>query len=435
MIEYLSFCRLQIACFAVLIYVGILFIVTGKGTKCNPFADKLFFLSEIAVVFDAVTAYSVNNLDKMPFGLNIVFHGIFYILLQLIVFCLFMYLLSITESLPKTMLAKCIIFGSLLIMLALTIAFLPQIKIAYGDTSNYSYGPPVYITYSSMPILIVLSVIYCLRYRKQFNRLKMWTYISCLAGAFLLSLLQFLVPEVLCTSLTVSYISISVVLNAENPVNYRLAMFIEKSKMEKCYYDRLDEIEQKQSLIRHDEKHYLAALAGLCAEGKIEEIEKLLKVMDVELQKNTPRKWVHNRIVNALFNEKELIARKQGVTIDFEIEPDIVFPSVKDIDLISMFGNLIDNAVRAEHDLSDSTKKVNVRLFETDGNFIMFTVENHYKNVVVKGGRIVSTKKSAGIHGLGLVSVRSVTERYGGLLDLNYDGEVFVASISLPKHV
>ena len=93
--------------------------------------------------------------------------------------------------------------------------------------------------------------------------------------------------------------------------------------MEKNYYDRLEEIEQKQSIIRHDEKHYLAAIGGLCAEGKTEEIARLLKVMNIELQKNTPKKYVRNRITNALFNEKENIASKENVKIDFQVEPEV----------------------------------------------------------------------------------------------------------------
>lgn len=114
---------------------------------------------------------------------------------------------------------------------------------------------------------------------------------------------------------------------------------------------------------------------------------------------------------------------------------------MEDIDLIAMFGNLIDNAVRAEKEWKDSPDKdsvdsaVVIKLFETEGNFIMFTVENHFLTLDVKNGKLVSTKRVPGEHGLGLFNVERLCEKYGGLFDMETEGNTFISSICLPKKI
>lgn len=70
--------------------------------------------------------------------------------------------------------------------------------------------------------------------------------------------------------------------------------------------------------------------------------------------------------------------------------------------MIAMFGNLIDNAIRAASQCEK--KEVTVRLFEPEGNFVVFIVENPYAGVIKKSGaRFLSTKENQEEHGIGLV--------------------------------
>ena len=64
----------------------------------------------------------------------------------------------------------------------------------------------------------------------------------------------------------------------------------------------------------------------------------------------------------------------------------------------------------------------------------MFVVENHFMNIETKNGKIISTKKLPGEHGIGMFNVRSLCDSYGGVFDIEIDGELFIASICLPKN-
>lgn len=439
MLQFLSYSRMQIGCLVFLMYVGFLLIRGKDGdTESNIFADLLLIFGDICVVFDAITAWSVNSLDVVPMKANIVLHGVFYILLETELWLMYFYFRSIANRLPDTRWQK--IFFAVLIALiyALTIVYMPELRIVKGKMTNYSYGAPVFIVFSLVPLSLFLVLVFGRKYFMRSDPMKKLAFKSSFIAVSIFTVIQLFFPESLVTSLNVTLLVLSVSLNSENPLFLKLDRLTRKYELEKNYYDRLDEIEQRQSIIRHDEKHYLAAIAGLCAEGKTEDIEKLLNVMNIELQKNTPKKYVRNRIVNALLNEKEALAKKDFVNIDFQIEPEVELEGFEEIDLIAMFGNLIDNAVRAEREWLESIGRkcdsaVGIKLFETDGNFIMFIVENHFRNIETKNGRMVTTKDQPGQHGIGLFNVRLLCEKYGGVYDMEIDDGVFTTSICLPK--
>lgn len=440
MMDLLVYSRLQLGCFVFLAYIGFLMILSaGKERDCNVFSDLLYILGMVCVVFDALTAWSVNRPDVVSRSTNIILHGIFYILLESELWLMYFYFRSIVNRLPNSIGQLVFFVVLVLASFAVTLINLPNIEFVSGNTTNYSYGIPVFVIFSLVPLFLIFIFIFGRKALVDSDPIKKLTFTLCFLTVCIFSLIQFIFPESLVTSLNVSIIVISVALNSENPLFHKMEKFRKKYEMEKKYYDRLDEIEQRQAIIRHDEKHYLAAIGGLCAEGKTEEIEKLLKVMNIELQKNTPKKYVRNRITNALFNEKESIALRQNIRLDFQVEPEVDLDEFADVDLIAMFGNIIDNAVRAEaewmacnHD-GKCDNSVGIKLFETDGNFIMLVVENHFARLETRNGKIVTTKNEPEQHGLGLINIKRICEKYGGVFDMEMEDNIFTVSVCLPK--
>ncbi len=103
MLDFLSYSRMQIGCLVFLTYVGFL-LIRGKDedTECNIFADLLLVFGGICVVFDAITAWSVNNPAIVSMRANMVLHGIFYILLETELWLMYFYFRSIANRLPDS---------------------------------------------------------------------------------------------------------------------------------------------------------------------------------------------------------------------------------------------------------------------------------------------------------------------------------------------
>lgn len=215
--------------------------------------------------------------------------------------------------------------------------------------------------------------------------------------------------------------------------NYELAVLKQKVEIEKNYYDRLDEIEQKQVIVRHDIKHYISVMKMLCTEKKYDELENLLCTFESGMNKITPKTYIQNRIVNALFCEKESCSTKNGIKLSIDVEPNVSFSYLSDIDSISLFGNLIDNAVRAETESSGDERKVELKLFEGEGNFNVLSVTNHYSEIKKEKGVFLTTKKVQEGHGIGLKSVSNIVEKYKGIMNIDTSDGLFEVTVCLPK--
>ena len=94
--------------------------------------------------------------------------------------------------------------------------------------------------------------------------------------------------------------------------------------------------------------------------------------------------------------------------------------------------NLLDNAI-----LAASKKKkdfsVMVRIFmQKDGKLCVIKVVNDFAEELKEvRGRLISTKKEAGVHGIGLSSVSKIAEQYSGYLEHYISDEKFNAVVVL----
>ena len=106
--EVIQWCKSQLICLLILAYVGIDYIKEGKQlnrltkkSNCNTIYDMLFIVTEVAVVFDAITAFTVNYLQQIPRGINLFFHAYMFISYEIYVVLLFWYWVSVTIGIPK----------------------------------------------------------------------------------------------------------------------------------------------------------------------------------------------------------------------------------------------------------------------------------------------------------------------------------------------
>lgn len=433
MIEY---CKMQIACLVILCYTGYKLIDDGTNNRCNIFYDTLFVLAEISIFFDGFTAYTVNHLGSISLWINLGAHLLFFLSLDAVVYFLFLYIVSITFGFPKKPLLQSLFFiPPVLVFLGVTV-FINKIKFIEGKITNYSMGISVYVCFIFAALFCFSCIVIFLMNYHHLSVSKRKGIIVCILTVGIIALIQLLYPESLTTSLAVTLSVIAVYLNIENPTKKENLILEEKNELERKFYNRLDELEKNQSIYRHDAKHYLSVLLTLCGENKTDEMKAILEQMNNDIIKFTPKIYTDNRIFNALINDKEARAKYNSVKLDLNIEPHVYLGFIKDIDLIAMFGNLIDNAVRAEKGTSLEEKIVKVSLYEAEGNFIIFNVENHFENPVVRlGDRFLSTKNEIGEHGLGIESVKNLVEKYNGFLDLDIDekNKIWISSLCITK--
>ncbi|WP_419999778.1 ATP-binding protein [Streptomyces boninensis] len=128
-------------------------------------------------------------------------------------------------------------------------------------------------------------------------------------------------------------------------------------------------------------------------------------------------------VLAALLLGKAAQANEQGVELslapDSRIEDDVLPRSLPARDLVTVLGNLIDNAIDAARAVSDAVPRVTVALRATDGELRVSVADNGPGIAPAAADDVFErgwTTKPAGPggRGLGLALVRQVARRHGG---------------------
>ena len=97
--------------------------------------------------------------------------------------------------------------------------------------------------------------------------------------------------------------------------------------------------------------------------------------------------------------------------------------------LCSIFGNLLENALDACRECTDSAPFIRICAQEDAGHIVIAVDNTCCHPPIEENGRFRSTKHDG--FGTGTASIRSIAERYQGLVDFRYEDGIFYASVML----
>ena len=214
--------KLQLGCLILLLYVGFVYLRDSRKydskRKLSVF-DALFTTALITLVFDGLTAYMVNHLDMVHPVVNLVCHVIFLVGIDTFIFNLFIYMLSITDSLPKTLPFKLIAYTPYALSVVVAVLFAPELQYLTDEhnISNYSMGVTAYTCFAMAAVYSLLAfVVFCVHF-KRIESHKRASIVTSLVAMIAVAAYQIVNPHVLLTSICITIIIFGVYINQENP--------------------------------------------------------------------------------------------------------------------------------------------------------------------------------------------------------------------------
>lgn len=228
----MEFCKLQIGCLAVLLYIAFIYLREGRAYHLkNPLFSKLLLLGILSVILDGATAYTVNHLDLVSTILNAALHALFLISLDSVIFALFLYTLRITGAYPKKKTDKLIVFSPFIVNVAVVVFNIGSLEYIQGSITNYSMGVSAYTCFIMAAVYIVMSIAVFFRrwnYIESHKRASIFTYLLVLA---LVTGFQMIFPEALVSSIAVTVFILGIYINTENPALCELQHFHSETVM------------------------------------------------------------------------------------------------------------------------------------------------------------------------------------------------------------
>jgi len=182
--------------------------------------------------------------------------------------------------------------------------------------------------------------------------------------------------------------------------------------------------------IRHDMNFHLAALKDMVGNKAAADY---INVLLNDISENDPYSNTGNIAFDSIINYKLKTAGADNIKLDISI----FVPPVTNIeitDIVTILGNLLDNALDATAKVEDKTIKLDVDF--SKGN-LYIKIDNSYDgNIKYAQGKHgekehIATLKAGDEHGYGLKNIRKAVEKYNGCMDISYGGYIFTVEILL----
>ena len=109
-----------------------------------------------------------------------------------------------------------------------------------------------------------------------------------------------------------------------------------------------------------------------------------------------------------------------------------VIAFMDDMDIFSLFGNAISNAIESVSRIADPRRRQISLKVRRVGNLCSVHVENYYSGKIDFEEGLPVTDKDKNYHGFGMRSMKRIVESYGGALNVTCTDELFILDIVMP---
>ncbi|MBQ7545863.1 MAG: GHKL domain-containing protein [Clostridia bacterium] len=214
-----------------------------------------------------------------------------------------------------------------------------------------------------------------------------------------------------------------------------------RGELQEDFYEvkREEEVEQyshSESRIRaerkymHDLPGHFRELTSMAEKRGADEIAEYVQELDKKLVESKGEFSTGNGYLDDFLYEKLKNAQQHNIDILF----NGVFPNkgVKRIDVITIFHNLIENAIDACKNVSGKREITITSKLHEDRVYI--SISNPFEQKLQKQqGKYETRKKNKAFHGYGLSSVESVVKKkeYDGSFSTTQEGNIFISEVIL----
>ena len=189
-----------------------------------------------------------------------------------------------------------------------------------------------------------------------------------------------------------------------------------------------EELFENTRVLRHDLKNHFGVIYLLAEQNQDKEvINYVQRFLDMS-DNGGYRISTGNVSLDALISYKYEEAKRQGICINTEVA---IAKNTRwnDVDLCTITGNLLDNAIRAAKDIENASIEFVMRQHE---NKMVIKVKNPYRGVLKRREDVFeTTKQNKNRHGIGLEHIKKIVEQYHGVIDFDTQNGEFVVRLIL----
>lgn len=186
-------------------------------------------------------------------------------------------------------------------------------------------------------------------------------------------------------------------------------------------------MEMKQ--LKHDLKNELSVICDMLDKQRYEKAEEHISELNTFIDKSAAVCYTGDEAVDSLINNKIKTAGYYNIRciVKMKVYSEMLYNSVE---MCRIIGNSLDNAIEACCRINKEDKFICISFKEVDDNIL---IEIANTSDYVDTENLSSSKQDKHLHGYGIQSIRSSSERIGGTLLFKYADDVFTMKLLLRK--
>lgn len=176
----------------------------------------------------------------------------------------------------------------------------------------------------------------------------------------------------------------------------------------------------------HDMKHQIRAISCQAAidPAALQEMEDVISIYGTIVKTG-------NQALDIILAEKSLYCQKDNIYISCMAD-GAKLSFMSDGDIYSLFGNLLDNAIRSVAELEPDKRVISFSV-RAEQALLSINSHNYYGGEIrMERGLPVSNQARTGYHGFGVKSMVLIVEKYGGTISFRAKNQVFNLNILFP---
>lgn len=334
------------------------------------------------------------------------------------------------------------ILGECILLDGMTHLFIEWLLVSFHITITVEVN---YIL--KMMISMLILVLFCIIYRRYLNKdltylfvKDTWIYICVLVLSIILAIIM--MTQMKAESFIYGFIGMAILFVMNLMILKNYFVLNERYKMEMVYLQRMNKIQEDEMYYHdlkdkyegtrkliHDFKKHLTVICMMAeADGDVNSyIQETTKRLD---ETQVPISFNH-KVLNIVLNDKIQYARSKGIEVDVKMSLEMTGETlnfIQDFDLVSIFANIMDNAIEALDGLNEKT--MSLYIYNVDKMIHIEEVNRCKNQLIIKNNRYVSTKDNHS--GLGLSIIKSTVEKYQGILHIQTENDEYHLFISIP---
>ena len=211
------------------------------------------------------------------------------------------------------------------------------------------------------------------------------------------------------------------------------ALHSELAELDGVLHRQYEQYKQSKENIRLINRRYhelKMQIAAIRAERDHAKQDVALAAMESGIRQYEAENKTGNPVLDTLLTAKSLYCQQHGITLTC-VADGAALDFMDTMDLCSLFGNALDNALEGCNKVTDHEKRVISLKANAMNGMVVLHVENSYEAPLNMVDDMPVTTKAGTGHGFGLRSIQAIAEKYDGIATVVAENGIFKLTVVL----